>query len=221
MVKVVEPSMEIWTPLDNNYIMRFLERCARNCYKSEGMINDDSAERMIRKLIELKHDAMLEHYSITVKMTCDLGCYKDITRHRHASFAIESTRWCNYAKDKFGSEISVVRPINMEVGSDIYNAWLKNCEDMEKSYLDVMSKGGTVDQGRMILNQSTKADVIMTCNIREWRHVLRLRCEKSVHPTVQNIMRMILIEFKKHLPVLFEDIHPDIVADEGCSIAAE
>ena len=102
MVKIVAPRVEVLTPLDGETILKHIELCARNCYKSEGNISEDcsSAVKMINKLIELDHTAMIEHYNITVKFVCDLGFYKDITRHRHASFAIESTRYCNYSKGK-------------------------------------------------------------------------------------------------------------------------
>ena len=210
MVKIVEPSYEIWTPLDGPYILKFIEKCARNCYKSEGAICEGSAEKMVKKLIELNHTAMLEHYNITVKITCDLGCYKDLTRHRHASFAIESTRYCNYHKDKYGSEITVIKPCHIPENSEMYDAWLKGMQEIEKLYMKMVENGAKADQARMLLPHSVKADVVMTANLREWRHIFALRTASAAHPTVQQIMKMLLAEFKANIPVVFDDICCDL-----------
>ena len=162
MVKLVEPSVEIITPIDGDYILKHLELCARNCYKSEDKITTDSAKSMIKKLLEMGHEAMIEHFGITVKLTTDVGAYKDLTRHRMASFAIESTRFCNYSKGKYGNELTFMKPSNMEEGTEIYNIWYKTMEMIEKSYLEMAEKGAKADQLRMMLPHSTKADVIMT-----------------------------------------------------------
>lgn len=205
-MKIIEPSFEIWTPLDENYILKFLERCARNCYKSEGSINKDSAKKMIKKLIELKHEAMLEHFNITVKFTNDLHAYKDLTRHRHASFAIESTRWCNYSNDKFGNELTFVKPYGLDENNGIYHTWLKQCQSVEDSYLLMKEWKSTNDQASNVLNQSIKADVVMTCNIREWRYILKLRTNKDVYPNIRIMLQGLLKEFIEKLPTLFEDL---------------
>lgn len=221
MVRLIEPSYEIWTPLDGDYILRFIEKCARNCYKSEGVINDHSAEKMVKKLIELGHTAMLEHFNITVKITTDLGCYKDITRHRHVSYAIESTRYCNYGKDKFGSEITFIKPAHIPEGTPMYDAWYKGICEIEKQYMEIVKCGGNADHARMLLPHSVKADVVMTANLREWRHVLSLRTASAAHPTVQQIMKLLLQEFKAKIPVVFDDIGNtnDNQKETGCSKA--
>lgn len=206
MVKIVSPSIEVITPLDGDYILKHLERCARNCYKSEDKITSDSAQKMIKKLIDLGHEAMIEHFSVTVKLTTDVGAYKDLTRHRHASFAIESTRFCNYSKGKYGNELTFMKPSNMEEGTPVYNIWYQTMLDIEKHYLNMAAEGAAVDQLRMLLPHSTKADVFMTANLREWRHIFKLRCAPATHPSVREIMTMLLNEFRSQLPVLFDDI---------------
>ena len=206
MVKIIEPKVEIITPIDGDYILKHLELCARNCYKSEDKITTDSAKTMIKKLLEMGHEAMIEHFAITVKLTTDVGAYKDLTRHRMASFAIESTRFCNYSKGKYGNELTFMRPSNMEEGSEIYNIWYKTMEMIENSYMEMAAKGAKADQLRIMLPHSTKADVIMTANIREWRHIFKLRCAPAAHPSVQEIMLLLLKEFRKQIPIFFEDI---------------
>ncbi len=206
MVKIVPISVEIMTPLDKEFIFRHLELCIRNCYKSEDKITPDSAEKMIQKIIELGHEAMLEHFSITVRLITDIGVYKDLTRHRIASFAIESTRYCNYAKGKFGSEITVIEPPELIPGTEAYNIWFSTMQQIERAYNDLAALGYKADVCRMLLPHSVKASVIMTANIREWRHIFKLRTAKAAHPTVQKTMKILLQTFKEHLPVLFDDI---------------
>lgn len=354
-MKLVSPKVEIITPIDGEKILKHIEICARNCYKSEDKITPDSARSMIKKLIALGHEAMIEHYNITVKLTCDVGCYKDLTRHRHASFAIEclsgdtrvlknmtikelyersqnqygktlhlrsvnengeiipnkikdvwykgvapvyqlktnlgytikatenhffktkdgykplkelavgdevyvkgkpyetyrgwevgkkehldkivaveyigeedvydiemqspynnfvangfivhnSTRFCNYSKGKYGSELTFIKPCNLEKGTKEYNLW-KECMVAIETYYNLMAGlGCKPDQLRMLLPHSTKADVMMTANLREWRHIFKLRCSPAAHPSVQEVMKMLLKEFKEKIPVVFDDI---------------
>lgn len=206
MVKVVPESVEIMTPLDKDAILKHLELCIRNCYKSEDKIEPGSAEKMIKKIIELKHEAMLEHFAVTVRLLTDIGVYKDLTRHRIASFAIESTRYCNYSKGKFGGELTVMQPPVLQQGTPEYDLWFQTMETIEKNYNALSNMGYKADVCRMMLPHSTAASVIMTANLREWRHIFKLRTAKAAHPTVQSIMKKVLAEFKKHIPLIFDDI---------------
>lgn len=214
-MKIIEPNVEILSNINGDEILKHLELCARNCYKSESNITEDttSAIKMINKLIELDHTAMLEHFNITIKLLCDVGTYKDLTRHRHCSFAIESTRYCNYSKGKFGNEIYVIKPCNMDENSGIYHTWLKAMNDMERAYMQMAEIGATPDQLRMILPHSTAASVILTANIREFRHIFNLRCAKAAHPSVRQIMLMTLNEFHNKIPVLFDDLYEQFKFD--------
>ena len=212
MVKIAAPKVEVLTPLDGDAILKHLELCARNCYKSEDQITADSARQMVRKLLELGHEAMIEHYNLTVKLTCDMGVYKDLTRHRHVSYAIESTRYCNYSKGKFGNELTVMKPCHIKEGTPEYQIWLSTMETIEKNYNAMAELGCKPDQLRMLLPHSIKADVIMTANLREWRHIFKLRCAPAAHPTVQEVMKMLLGTLKREIPVIFDDIPYDCPA---------
>lgn len=205
-MKIIEPKVEILSKIDGVEILKQIELSARNCYKSEDKIDDNSAQKIIKMLMSKHHDAMLEFADIIVRLTCDIGVYKDLTRHRHCSFAIESTRYCNYSKGKFGNELTFIKPCNMDEDSGIYHTWLKTMKQIEDSYLLMAEVGALPDQLRMILPHSTSATVVMKANIREWRHILKLRTSTSAHPSVQQVMKMVLAEFKKNIPVLFDDI---------------
>lgn len=215
MVKIIEPSVEIVSEINSDKMLKQIEKCARNCYKSENNITEDttSAVKMIGKLIEMGHTAMIEFADVIVNLHCDVGVYKDLTRHRHCSFAIESTRYCNYSKGKFGNEISVIKPCNMDENSGIYHTWLKAMNDMERAYMQMTEIGATPDQLRMILPHSTAASVMMKANVREWRHIFNLRCAKAAHPSVRQIMLMTLNEFHNKIPVLFDDLYEQFKFD--------
>ena len=216
MVKIAAPKVEVLTPLDGDAILKHLELCARNCYIhivwQMMWKGADSARQMVRKLLELGHEAMIEHYNLTVKLTCDMGVYKDLTRHRHVSYAIESTRYCNYSKGKFGNELTVMKPCHIKEGTPEYQIWLSTMETIEKNYNAMAELGCKPDQLRMLLPHSIKADVIMTANLREWRHIFKLRCAPAAHPTVQEVMKMLLGTLKREIPVIFDDIPYDCPA---------
>lgn len=208
MVKIIEPKVEIITEIDGDKILKTIERAARTCYKSEGNITEDtsSAVKMISKLIELGHTAMIEFYDIHVLITTDTGVLKDLTRHRHCSFAIESTRFNNYSKGKFDNQLTVIKPVNIVEGSEEYHIWLNCMEQIEKSYNAMAALGAKPDQLRMMLPHSTKAEMNIKANIREWRHIFNLRCAPAAHPSVRQIMLMTLKEFHERIPVLFDDL---------------
>ncbi len=145
------------------------------------------------------------HNYVTTHSICDVGAYKDVTRHRLASFSIESTRYCNYAKGKFGSELAMLAPCNIEKGSEMYAEWLKTMEFIEKSYMKMAELGAKGDQLRMLLPHSSKADMIMTANVAEWRHIFSLRCHTAAHPSVQLVMKEALKNLYKLYPDFFAD----------------
>ena len=207
-MKIIEPSVEILTEINGNKILKQIEIAARNCYKSEDKITDDceSAKKIIKILLDNHHEAMIEFADIMVRLNCDIGVYKDLTRHRHCSFAIESTRYCNYSKGKFGNELAFIKPCNIEELSDLWTEWACQMKETEITYRKMAELGAKPDQLRMILPHSTAASVVMKANIREWRHILKLRTSKAAHPSVQQVMKMILNKFKEKIPVLFDDI---------------
>lgn len=208
-MKIIEPIVEI-EKIDYNQIMRNLERACRTCYRSEDKITEESYKTLLKNCINRGHESILEHEKITIRMTCDIGVYKDLTRHRHASFSIESTRYCNYGKDKFDNQIKFMQPVNIDKDTELYKEWKNSCEEIEKHYIKMANLGATPDQMRMILPHSTAAVVTMTANIREWKHILSLRCTKHAHPAVEQVMIPLLIHLKENMPEIFENIEYDV-----------
>lgn len=207
-MKIVKPVVEI-EKVDYNKIMKNLERACRTCYRSENNITEESYKTLLKNCINRGHESILEHEKITIRMICDVGVYKDLTRHRIASFSIESTRYCNYGKDKFENEIKFIEPVNIDENTEIYEEWKTACSEIEKHYLKMASLGATPDQMRMILPHSTAAQVTMTANIREWKHILALRANAHAHPAVEQVMIPLLIHFKEKMPEIFDNIEYD------------
>lgn len=207
-MKIIEPVVEI-EKVDYERIMKNLERACRTCYRSEDKITDESYKKLLKNCINRGHESVLEHEKITIRIICDIGVYKDLTRHRIASFSIESTRYCNYGKDKFDNQIKFIKPVNMEEGTELYIQWKKACEEIENYYIKMSELNATPDQMRMILPHSTSALVTMTANIREWKHILALRCTNHAHPAVEQVMIPLLLHFKKNMPEIFENVEYD------------
>lgn len=206
---VVEPEIQVEN-YDGIRIMKNIERACRTCYRSENLIDEESYKKLLKNCINRGHESILEHEKITIRMRCDIGVYKDLTRHRFASFSIESTRYCNYGKDKFDRELKVIKPCNIDEDSNLYAFWKNTMERIEMNYLHMTDNGATPDQMRMILPHSTAAEVTMTANIREWRHILELRCSKAAHPAIRQLLIPLLLKFKEDMPELFDAIDYDI-----------
>lgn len=207
-MKIIEPWIEI-EQFDGKKIMKNIERACRTCYRSEGLITEDSYKKLLKNCINRGHESVLEHEKITVRMCVDIGVYKDLTRHRFGSFSIESTRYCNYGKDKFDNEIKFIQPCNIDEDTDLYAFWQHAMERIELNYIHMSNNGATPDQMRMILPHSTAAEVTMTANIREWRHILDLRTKKMTHPSIRQVLIPLLLKFKAEMPELFEGIEYD------------
>lgn len=171
-MKIIKPDVQFITPIDGATILKRLEQCGRVCYKSEDKITEGSAEKFVAGIIKRGHEAVLEHCSFTVKFICDRGVSHEIVRHRMASYCQESTRYCNYGKGKFGEEITVIEPCFWPEGSDLYWAWKNACLISEQCYFSLLKSGATPQEARSVLPNSLKTEVVMTANIREWRHFL-------------------------------------------------
>lgn len=212
-MNITTPRVEIIDAPDYNTMLRKIERIGRVCYKSEDKITEGSAETFIRSLIVRGHESVIEHQSITVKFICDRGVSHEIVRHRLASYSQESTRYCNYTDGKFDGGITVA-DIASGCGWDLndpkdekkFHIWLNAMVDAEKHYLNLIEAGATPQEARSVLPNSLKTEVVMTANLREWRHFIRLRDSKRAHPQMQEVAHMIGKELVERYPVFFEDL---------------
>jgi thymidylate synthase (FAD) len=226
-MKLIKPSYEIITDLEKGEVrkmLKTLEKVARTCYKSEDKITEDSADKMIEMLIKKGHEAMIEFADIIVKFTCDRGVSHEIVRHRLASYAQESTRYCNYSKDKFDNQVTYIIPtwVNLvesewtkeQVDSSVPVSfteqdfiWMKQMISAEESYNALIAQGWQAQQARAVLPNSLKTEINVKFNLREWRHFFKMRCSPAAHPQMRELSLPLLAEFKSKVPILFNDLN--------------
>lgn len=233
-MKILRAHFVIENEINGKAILRQLERYGRVCYKSEEKITDDSAADFIRGIIASKHESVIEHEKITVRLICDRGVTHEVVRHRIASYSQESTRYCNYTKGKFGSEISVIEPLFFSPLSDTQEVpvplrwgqrtqpYIADYAPMHLNEFDVWFMGmlfaewayetlintfkRSPQEARTVLPNSLKTEIVITYNLREWRHFFKLRTSKKAHPQMRELTIPLLKRFKKMLPAIFDDI---------------
>lgn len=207
-MKVIDPSVELVDDFDAAAIMRKIERAGRVCYKSEGNIKDDSAEKFIRGIIKRGHESVIEHATVSFKIICDRGVTHELVRHRLASYSQESTRFCDYSAGKFDGELTFIKPCFWTKEDDNYWRWLMSMEFIEGNYLTLRASGAKPEEARSILPNSLKTEIFVTMNLREWRHFLKLRTAKAAHPQMREIALKIFSILVEKLPAVFDDLKP-------------
>ncbi|MBR4904070.1 MAG: FAD-dependent thymidylate synthase [Selenomonadaceae bacterium] len=208
-MKIIEPSVELIDDFDAAAIMKKIERAGRVCYKSEGNIKDDSAEKFIRGIIKRGHESVIEHATISFKIICDRGVTHELVRHRiGASYSQESTRFCDYSAGKFGGELTFIKPCFWQDDDENFNLWKETMAQLEKNYLALRAGGAKPEEARSILPNSLKTEIFVTMNLREWRHFLKLRTAKAAHPQMREVALKIYKILVEKLPAVFDDIQP-------------
>ncbi|WP_019189619.1 FAD-dependent thymidylate synthase [Levyella massiliensis] len=205
-MQIISPSVEILGNPDSRQMLRNMEAAGRVCYKSEANIKENTAGPFLRRLVQSGHESVIEHEKLSVKIICDRGVTHEIVRHRIASYSQESTRYCNYTKDKFGNELTFIKPLFWDEGDTCYTLWKEQMASIEKGYFALIEAGATPEEARSVLPNSLKTEIVVTMNMREWRHFFRLRGSKAAHPQIREIVRLLLPKFRELLPDLFEDI---------------
>lgn len=213
-MKIISPNVQILSPVDGQAILKHIELCGRVCYKSEAKITDTSAATFVRGIIKRGHEAVLEHFNITVKFICDRGVSHEIVRHRMASYCQESTRYCNYSNDSFGGEITVIRPNFLVEGTEGWQYWREACLTAERRYFELLNFGCTPQEARAVLPNSLKTEVVMTANLREWRHFFKLRTAQAAHPQMREVATLLLRRMQELIPVVFDGIQ-EVHRDQG------
>ncbi len=212
-MNIVKSAIVIEDGPDYQDLLQKIERVGRTCYKSEDKIGIGSAEKFVSRLISSGHESVIEHGSITVRVICDRGVSHEIVRHRLASYSQESSRYCNYTADKFGNEITVIDiatgfQYDLSDQKDVnkYRIWTQAMLDAEKHYFEMIEAGAKPEEARSVLPNSTKTEIVMTMNLREWRHFFRMRCSSRAHPQIIEVSKMILNVFAERYPAFFGDL---------------
>lgn len=228
-MKIIKPYHIIESEIDTQYVMQLLEKAGRNCYRSDNLITENSADKFIKAIIDRGHLSILEHFSITIRLVTSRAVLAQISRHRMNVLSVESQRYCNYNKDKFDNGITFVKPtwvnddilgeydikwagvygFDHDVSSKIdkpTNRWFWNCAVSERDYLRLLHEGWVPEQAREVLNNSTKTEIVMTANLRQWRAIFNQRCKMDAQSEIRLLLTDVLNEFKEKLPVVFGDL---------------
>lgn len=216
-MKLIKPSYQILSEVNSDKILENIELAGRTCYKSENLITNDSSKNFVSMIISRGHESVLEHEKITIKFICDRGVSHEIVRHRIASFSQESTRYCNYSRDKFDNQLTFIIPNWLNIDEcEIINTprlnlsdsdlWLNSMQYAESNYNELIVLGWKPEQARSILPNSLKTEIVVTANLREWRTIFKQRTAKTAHPQMRELMRPLLDELKIKLQPIFDDI---------------
>ena len=205
-MKIQKSSVELlWITPDPE---KQIEKAGRTCYKSEDKISNDSARKFAQKMRELGHHAMIEHAVASFRIITDRGISHEIVRHRLASYAQESTRYCNYASDRFRNECTFIEPpLQTE---EQKKQWKEACLYAEKSYFTLLKSGCTPQIARSVLPNSLKTEIVMMANLREWRHFISIRGTKHAHPQIRPIAYNIWQILVAYAPGVFDDLSPQL-----------
>lgn len=206
-MKIVKASYVIETEIDGQVILKNLEKFIRTAYRSEDIISKDSHLKIVKKILMLQHESTLEAESITVRIKSNIGFTREMNRHRHLSIVEQSTRYCNMSKDKFGNEITFVEPPTFNQWSEpSKQSWRETLTSIERSYMEMINDGLKPQEAREILPLCTYSEACYVGNLREWRHILKLRTSNAAHPSMHKIMIPLLKELKMKIPLIFDDI---------------
>ncbi len=209
-MRVIQPEVEI---IDHSNLMKTIEKGGRVCYKSEDKICEGSAAPFVERIKSFKHESVLEHGVVTVRIITDRGVSHELVRHRLTSPSQESTRYCSYNKGKFGGEITVIDiasgfQYDMSNQKDVakYNVWTNAMAAAEDFYMQMIDLGASAQEARSVLPNSLKTEMVWSANPREWRHIFNLRTHRDAHPQARQVIKMLLAMFRERWPVLFADV---------------
>ncbi|MBN1375227.1 MAG: FAD-dependent thymidylate synthase [Dehalococcoidia bacterium] len=202
---IIAPSFEILSQIDYPAMLKAIETAGRTAYKSENLMTEDSSERFVRMLLGRGHESVLEHINITVRFICDRGISHELVRHRLAAYTQESTRYVNYEK----KGLAVIDPVVFNNDREKHAVWEEAMRQAEHYYNRLIEMGAKPEEARTVLPQSTKTEIVTTCNIREWRNILKLRTMPAAHPQMREIMTSLLKKFQSEMPALFNDIQTE------------
>lgn len=205
-VKIVPQECELLHVTPN--ALQLIERAGRTCYRSEDRITEDSAEKFVAMLVKRGHLSVLEHAHATFRLVTDRGVSHELVRHRVGiSYSQESTRYCNYDRDKFGGGITIIEPPGVRVSDRIYHAWFDSLVEAESAYLALIAEGVVPEIARSVLPTCLKTEIAVTANFREWLEVIRQRTSKAAHPQIRELIGMVRDTLAKECPAVFGVIH--------------
>lgn len=211
---VIEPKVLVPVEAFDSSTLVKLERYARVCYKSEDKMAEEGDPNFLKRILKSGHESIIEHEKVTVMFIFDRGISHEVARHRIAAYSQESTRYCRYNQNKFGNEITVIEPYFFMDDEKAYKYWEEACLAAEKNYMALLDAGRSAQEARSVLPTCLKTEMVVTYDMREWRHFFRLRCDSAAHPQMRQVAIPLLLKFKQHFPILFDDVEYDTAFPE-------
>jgi thymidylate synthase (FAD) len=205
-MKIVKRSVEMVNAPKYEELLDTVTRAGHNCYKVETVDTQEHKEKFIRGIIKRGHEAVLEFSNIDVHIVADRSFMGQLTRHRLMHFCIESARYNNYASDKNGNEIAVIVPADIDENNREFETWYRGCAEAENSYTDLIAAGVKPETARSVLPMCLATSIFCGANIREWRHIFRLRCDSHAQIDIRLVMTELLAMMYEKYSVFFEDL---------------
>lgn len=208
-MKIIRPSVQIEYLTPN--ACEVIEAAARTCYQSHDITDSGSAERLTKTLLKSGHHTPIEFCTMNLRFIIDRGISHELVRHRVASYCQESSRYCNYSKNKFGNELTFIAPwwtteniLNYEANllTDAEEWFIQSCRTAEKDYLRLLTEIKPQD-ARGCLPNWLKTEVKMHLNFREARLMLSQRTASGAHPDMRIIMTNLLGQLQRQEPIIF------------------
>ncbi len=204
MVIIAQPTAELLRITPD--AEKLIEEAGREAYKSAERITDNSYEMFLASLLNMGHMSVFEHASATIKFYTDRGVTHEMVRHRIASYTQESTRYCNYSKDKYGNEITVIEPPGL-LGI-AHQVWFDAVRTAEERYMKLLEIGYAPQIARSVLPTCLGASIVMTANFREWLHFFNLRMSSKAHPQMRQVATMAYKLLHEKAPCVFRELPP-------------
>lgn len=185
-----------------SYPLETIEKAGRVCYQSESELTKETAHKFVRMLVKHAHESVIEHVSASVRFVTNRGVTHEMVRHRLCSFSQESTRYV-----KYGDDMEFIKPVWWDDWTLKQKLFFQDgCSGSCYAYNQLIKSGTSPQQAREVLPNSIKTELVMTTNLREWRHVFKLRTSLAAHPQMRALMLDCLAGFKDLVPILFADI---------------
>lgn len=202
MINIIKPAVfPIVTPAQHTALQIF-EATTRTCYQSFGKQKEGSAEKLLSYCIESGHHSTLEHISFTCRFITSRGVTHELVRHRLCAFSQESTRYVKYT-----GPVDIIEPWWHKKATDAQkNLWEKSISTSINSYQWLLTSKLSPQAARGVLPNDLKTDIVVTANLREWRHILSLRLSMDAHPDIRRIMTPTAFYLMERLPLFFQDL---------------
>lgn len=233
MAKFIEPSIRVdFYKLERfDTVEQSMEDAARTCYKSKDKITEVSADKMVGSLLRRGHHAMLEFGYARAVLICNRGVTHELVRHRLASYAQESTRYCDYAAQEEGIEFIIppeledkMVPVELNtadlslkitVDAPLMLIWAHAMDAAEMHYNLLRKRGVPAQIARGVLPIDVKTEIVISANLREWMHIFKMRCASTAHPHIRRLMRQALAEFAREIPAMFGPMAEEFLGGEN------